>query len=80
MVARAPRSVLARAYSVVAEGAAAPGKRKVWNSADEAVADVKSGSTVLSGGTISTSFIASHLYSLLACDAGFGLCGTPGES
>ncbi|KZV69458.1 3-oxoacid CoA-transferase [Peniophora sp. CONT] len=50
VVARAPRSVLARAYSVVAEGAPTPGKTKVFKSADEAVADVKSGSTVLSGG------------------------------
>ena len=79
-MAKTPRSVLARAYSVLAEGAAAPGKRKVWNSADEAVADVKSGSTVLRGGTISTSFITSLLYSSLACNVGFGLCGTPGES
>lgn len=53
VVARTPRQVLARAYSVVAEGAPVPGKRKVWDSADEAVKDVKSGSTVLSGGVLS---------------------------
>ncbi|KAI0035940.1 hypothetical protein K488DRAFT_42121 [Vararia minispora EC-137] len=39
----------ARAYSVVAD-APVPNKKKVWNSAEEAVKDIKSGSTLLSGG------------------------------
>jgi hypothetical protein len=38
-----------RAYTVVAD-AAVPKKKKVWESADEAVADIKSGSMILSGG------------------------------
>ena len=65
VVARAPRSVLTRAYSVVAEGASIPGKTKVWESAEEAVKDVKSGSTVLSGGMLPTLLPRTVLMSLV---------------
>ncbi|KAI0797618.1 3-oxoacid CoA-transferase [Abortiporus biennis] len=41
---------LPRFYSVVADASAIPKKTKVWSSADEAVKDVKSGDTILSGG------------------------------
>ena len=41
---------LPRFYSVVAD-APAPTKRKVWDSVEEAIADVKSGDVLLSGGT-----------------------------
>ncbi|KIP08148.1 hypothetical protein PHLGIDRAFT_88580 [Phlebiopsis gigantea 11061_1 CR5-6] len=43
-----PRSL--RAYSVVARDAPVPRKRKVWDSVDDAVKDVKSGDVLLSGG------------------------------
>lgn len=48
-----PRTCLSlprhRLYSVVVD-APIPTKTKLWNSADEAVKDVKSGDTILSGG------------------------------
>ena len=37
-------------YSTVVAEEAVPNKKKVWDSVDDAVADVKSGDTVLSGG------------------------------
>lgn len=39
-------------YLNVAAGAPVPRKRKVWDSVDEAVRDVKSGDTLLSGGLL----------------------------
>lgn len=65
-------------YLNVVAGAPVPRKRKVWDSVDEAIKDVNSGDTLLSGGLlvsavrVSTNFV----YSLLSC-LGFGLCGTP---
>ncbi|KAL1729257.1 hypothetical protein EV714DRAFT_251721 [Schizophyllum commune] len=47
-VARRTSYALARHYSAGAE--AVPNKRKIWDSVDEAVKDVKSGDTVLVGG------------------------------
>lgn len=46
---------MGRAYSTAAAAAAAeedavPSKKKVWDSVDEAIADVKSGDVLLSGG------------------------------
>ena len=38
-------------YSTVVTEEALPTKKKVWDSVDEAVADVKSGDVLLSGGT-----------------------------
>ena len=38
-------------YSTVAAEDAVPTKKKVWDSVDEAIADVKSGDILLSGGT-----------------------------
>lgn len=46
-------AVTPRYYSVVAN-APPPNKKKVWDSVDEAIRDVKSGDTVLSGGTLYT--------------------------
>ena len=48
-----PLSVYMRAYSVAAN-APVPKKRKVWDSVDEAIKDVKSGDILLSGGAFST--------------------------
>lgn len=39
-----------RAYSTAAAEDAVPSKKKVWDSVDEAIADVKSGDVLLSGG------------------------------
>lgn len=47
-VPTAQLSLSLRAYSVV--NAPLPKKRKVWDSVDEAVRDVKSGDVILSGG------------------------------
>ena len=47
-VARRTSYALARYYSAGVE--AVPNKRKIWDSVDEAVKEVKSGDTVLVGG------------------------------
>ena len=62
----------------VAAGAAVPHKRKVWDSVDEAIRDVKPGDTLLSGGSSVSTFsvIAPVAYYFFPC-LGFGLCGTP---
>ena len=49
----AVKSTCWRAYSVVS-GEHVPSKRKVWDSVDEAIADVKSGDVLLSGGMYSS--------------------------
>jgi len=61
----------------VAAGAPVPRKRKVWDSVDEAIKDVRSGDMLLSGGSWFGSCTRSRLtHSFLPC-LGFGLCGTP---
>ncbi|KAH9945941.1 3-oxoacid CoA-transferase [Epithele typhae] len=47
---RGPTRVQSGAYSTVAAAEEAPGKTKVWDSVEEAIADVKSGDVLLSGG------------------------------
>jgi 3-oxoacid CoA-transferase len=56
--------------------AAVPKTRKVWDSADEAVRDVKSGDTLLSGGEHAMS-VRLRVSDGCVVVAGFGLCGTP---
>lgn len=62
---------------IVTTHAPVPKKRKVWESAEEAVKDVKSGDVVLSGGV----WVGSSYLSSSRTDGnivlGFGLCGTP---
>lgn len=62
----------------VAAGAPVPHKRKVWDSVDEAIRDVKPGDTLLSGGplVLALSVFAAVTYYYSPC-LGFGLCGTP---
>ena len=64
-----------RTYAT-AHNAPVPSKSKVWESADEAVKDIKSGSMILSGGC--TLRLAFNLALLTSSYSGFGLCGTPG--
>ena len=54
-----------------------PKKRKVWDSVDEAVGDVKSGDVLLCGGV----FVVYIIFSLFKSNdgAGFGLGGVPGK-
>lgn len=71
---RLTAALLKRPYSVVTD-APIPKKSKVWDNVHEAVADVKSGDVVLSGGAcmvpgIRRVFLTEHL-------PGFGLCGIP---
>jgi hypothetical protein len=47
---QATRSTQTFRYLNVAAGGSVPRKRKVWDSVDEAIKDVKSGDTLLSGG------------------------------
>lgn len=84
-VARVQQNMVQAAWSIqrlrclnVAAGDPVPRKRKVWDSVDEAIKDVKSGDTLLSGGSlvwivqVPTDVTHSSLFFL-----GFGLCGTP---
>ncbi len=48
--AQAPAHLARSSYSTVAAEGALPTKKKVWDSVDEAVADIKAGDVVLSGG------------------------------
>lgn len=65
-----------RFYSVV-QDAPIPRKTKVWSSVEEAVKDVKSGDTVLCGGSSRLLTCQhTHLTSPLS-RPGFGLCGIP---
>lgn len=43
----------------LARGKASPSSKKLYSSADEAVADIPSGSTILSGGALSPSYFLS---------------------
>jgi 3-oxoacid CoA-transferase len=52
-----------------------PKTRKVFDSADDAVADLKSGSVILSGGPSALSRLVST--TLTREGPGFGICGTP---
>jgi len=51
-------------------------KKKVWDSVDSAVREVKSGDVLLSGGTVSLSYMIDR--EMLIITPGFGICGTPG--
>jgi hypothetical protein len=62
----------------IAAGDPVPRKRKVWDSVDEAVDDVKSGDTLLSGGlSVWTAQMPTGVASSSLLCLGFGLCGTP---
>lgn len=66
-----------RCLSVVA-GDPVPRKRKVWDSVDEAIKDVKSGDTLLSGGwLVWTARMPKGITHSFPPFLGFGLCGTP---
>lgn len=68
-----------RFYSTPLDTAPVPNVRKVYESADEAVKDVKSGDTILSGGKSPIHVFRNTLLYLFS-SKGFGLCGTPGIS
>lgn len=62
-----------RAYSVAAD-APVPRKRKVWDSVDEAIKDVKTGDVLLSGGGSHAGSSAAHMTLTIACDAQGSAC------
>lgn len=57
-----------------------PNISKVWESVDDAVKDVKSGDTIVCGGTSCVFAINTCNLLLIGTPTGFGLCGTPGLS
>lgn len=59
--AQTPTHLARGSYSTIATGDALPTKKKVWDSVDEAVADIKSGDVVLSGGMASQRYTCAGL-------------------
>lgn len=55
-----------RSYAVV-QGASVPSSRKVWDSVEEAIQDVKSGDVLLSGGTYMLSIVLYKQLTLSCC-------------